>query len=132
MDLKKYNLTERADNGATLDLVDPITGETLEGVTFMLLGTDSAAYREHTRGIQRARIAKLAKSRSKSLDLSVSEREEAETLAVCTIGWEGIKYGEVELEYSHDAAVQLYLNHPWIKDQVDAFIGDRANFLAQP
>ena len=132
MDLTKYNVTAAADNGADLELVDPITGDALEGVTIRLLGTDSAAYRNYARDMQRKRMEKLAKSRNRKPDFSVSEQEEAEMLAICTVGWAGLEEDGEELKFSHDAAVKLYMDYPWIKEQVDSFVGDRANFLAKP
>jgi len=132
MDLKKYNVTAAADKGADLVLVDPINGDDLDGVTIKLLGTDSAAYRNYERDVQRKRIAKLAKSRNRKADFSVSEEDECEMLAVCTVGWSGLNEDGEELKYSHEAAVRLYMDYPWIKEQVDLFIGDRANFLTMP
>lgn len=129
MDLNKLDLSAQADKGADLSLEHPVTGEEL-GITITLLGTDSAVYRNHARELQRARIAKMAKSRNKKIDFSVTEDEEADALAVCTVGWSGVVLNGKELEFSHDAAVDLYVSYPWIKEQVDAFIGDRANFLA--
>lgn len=128
MDLNKYNLSKSADAGADLALEDPVTGEELD-VIITLLGSDSAAYRNKAREMQRDRISKMAKSRSKKLDLSVSEKEECELLAACTIGWDGIELDGVEIKFTYDEAVKLYLDFPWIKEQVDEFIGDRANFL---
>jgi hypothetical protein len=34
-----------------------------------------------------------------------------------------------ELEFSVDNAIALYERFPWIKEQVDIAIGDRANFI---
>lgn len=130
MDLKNYNLSKSADAGADLVIEDPITGEELD-VTITLLGSDSAAYRNKAREMQRDRISKMAKGRNKKLDLSVSEKEECELLAACTVGWDGIELDGVEVAFSYDEAVKLYLDFTWIKEQVDSFIGDRANFLAK-
>lgn len=128
MDLKQINLTEAAEIGAELDLEHPVTGEKLDAVIH-LAGTDSAAYRNKQKEIQSKRIAKLA--RGKKADLTTSDGEECELLASCTLGWSGILSGEEEVKFSHAAAKKLYLENYWIREQVDSFIGDRANFFTK-
>ena len=50
-------------------------------------------------------------------------------LAKATLSWRGLKNGKVEVEFSEDAAKQLYENAPYIMDQIDTFIAKRVNFL---
>lgn len=128
MDLTKLNLTEASEIGAELELEHPITGEKLDAVIH-LAGTDSAAYRGKQKEIQSKRIAKLA--RGKKADFSNSDDEECELLASCTLGWSGIFNGKEEVKFSHAAAKKLYLESYWIREQVDSFIGDRANFFTK-
>ena len=134
MDLSKFNVEKMAESGADLVLEHPSTGEELisedkSKVTIKLLGTDSKAYRNKNREFQRGRIAKLARTRSKKIDYTVSDEEACEILVACTLGWENIELDGEILEFSPENAYQLYMDHLWIREQVDLFIGDRANFF---
>lgn len=129
MDLTQINLTEAAEIGAYLELEHPVTGEKLDAIIH-LAGTDSAEYRKKQKEIQSKRIAKMA--RGKKSDLTTSDDEECDLLASCTLGWRGIFNGKEEVKFSQAAAKKLYLETYWIREQVDAFIGDRANFFTNP
>lgn len=135
MDLSKFNMSVMAERGADLELEHPATGETLmqdDGetpVTITLLGQDSKAWRNKNREYQQKRIAALAKRRKKTIDYTVSDEDACEMLAECTIGWAGIEEEGETLEFSKDAAFDLYMKYPWIREQCDEFIGDRANFF---
>lgn len=133
MDIGKINLAERSEQGADLELEDPITGEKgkqADGspVTIRVMGMDSAAFRNKHREIQSRRMAKIA--RGKKPDYAGnSDDEAAELLVACTIGWNGIEVNGEVLAFTPKAARDLYLDHHWIREQVDQFIGDRANFF---
>lgn len=136
MDLSKINLEKMAEQGAEMELVHPVTGETLTQddkektpITIKVVGTDSKAYRNKNRDFQRKRIAKMTKSRTKTIDYTVSDEDACELLAECTVGWSGIEVDGKPLEFSKENANELYMKFNWIREQVDAFIGDRANFF---
>ncbi len=126
MDLNTIDLTKSADAGADLELEHPITGDATD-IIITLAGTDSSIHRKKSKEIQAKRIAKMAKG--KKADFSVSDDEACDLLAACTLGWVGIMEGSEEIDFSKEAAKELYLKHVWIREQVDAFIGDRANFF---
>lgn len=133
MDLSKFNIEVMAEKGADMLLEHPATGEPIEEngepVIITLLGTDSKAWREKNREFQRKRIAAMTRNRKKTIDYTVSDEDACELLAACTKGWSGIDKDGEPLEFSTDAAYELYLDNVWIREQVDAFIGDRANFF---
>lgn len=133
MDLSKFNVSVMAEKGADLLLEHPATGEPIEEngepVIITLLGTDSKAYREKNRDFQRERIAQMARNRKKTIDYTVSDEDACELLAACTKGWSGIERDGKPLEFSNEAAFDLYMEYGWIREQVDLFIGDRANFF---
>ena len=133
MDLSKFNVEQAAEQGADLILRNPVDDELLgtekKRVTIKLLGTDSKAWRNKNREAQRKRVAKMVRNRAKNVDHTVSDEEACEMLAACTMGWSNIELDGQKLEYSEKAAYQLYLDHIWIREQVDAFIADRANFF---
>lgn len=120
----------------------PITIRRLDGqplldrdgkeVTITLLGPDSAKYRALTRENVRKRLERRAQG---AVPLTVEEVDEVENdsieiLAVCTASWSGVNTPQGEaIECTVDNARKLYLNYPVIREQVDAFIGNRANFI---
>lgn len=137
MDLSKFNITKQAELGANLELLDP-NDEPLfykDGkkkkvpVTIKLLGMDSKVWRNKNRDVQRERIAKMTRKKSKNVDHTVSDEDACDMLALCTIGWDGIDEDGKPLEFSYDAAYKMYMSQIWIREQADTFIADRANFF---
>lgn len=136
MDLSKFNVTQQAEVGADLELLDPNdepltykSGKKEKPVTIKLLGTDSKIWRNKNREFKRKITSKMVRNKAKNVDYSMSEEETCEMLAACTIGWEGIDVNKEKLEFSTEAAYQMYMDHLWIREQADTFIGDRANFF---
>lgn len=131
MDLNDFNLAEKAEQGAELYLEHPGTGEGLESNgqkwTIRLAGTDSKQYRNKSREIQNRRLNKIAKGRK--ADFGGTDLEACELLASCTLGFVGLQKGGETLEFSYDAAVDLYMTQLWIREQVDTFVGERSNFF---
>jgi len=138
MDLSKFNLTQQAEIGADLHLLDPDneplmygSGKKEKPVTIKLLGTDSKVWRNKNREFSRKRTQKMVRKRAKNVDLVATDEETCEMLAACTTGWDGIDANGEKLEFSTEAAFQMYMDHIWIREQADIFIGDRANFFTK-
>ena len=58
-----------------------------------------------------------------------SEDSDLKLSALLTIGWENILLNGKEIKYSHDEAIKLYENYPFIATQVSQFILNEQNFL---
>jgi len=134
MDLESINLEQKSEEGASLHLEHPVTGAPLEHegkpMVIVLAGADSKVYRNKQKDFQNRRLKNL--SRGKKADYSNLDSENIELLAACTLSWSGIVAGGKELKYSPSAARELYEKHNWIKEQVEAFVGERANFFTKP
>lgn len=140
MNLNQYKLTERAESGSNVVIVDPYTSEPIKqdngsAVVIRVLGKDSTAFRKKEHEIA-ARISnRHIRRKGKDItadDLDIADREKSELLAAVTVGWSGIDLGNGPVEFSQNAARELYNEHNWIRDQVDVFVGDRANFFTKP
>ena len=137
MDISKINESNASDTGADLELTHPSTGDVLvqdddnrTPITIRILGMDSKVYRNHQQNVQRERMNKMMRARSrKNVDFVMSFEERCSLLAECTVGWSGIVDNGAEVEFSKKAAYELYHKAPWVADQVDEFMGDRANFF---
>ena len=123
-DFTKLDFATKAEEGAVMQVKNPLTGEAL-GATITLIGTDSKAFRDLAK--QRATAA-LKRTKEEQEDYD-SDASLIEMLAKCTLAWSGIEEGAKAVEFSQENAVKMYSKYQWLKEQVDRFIGDRANFL---
>jgi hypothetical protein len=128
IDLSQLDSAKGAEKGFTLTLRHPKTDAELPWQV-MLLGADSEAYKDRAREFARARAARFTKLRKMQISPEELEAEAIELLVVATTGWQGMTRDGQPFEYSNDNARELYRKYPWIREQVDAAVGDRANFL---
>ena len=119
-----FDLQARSEAGAPLTLRHPKTGEKLPAVIW-LQGEDAENYRK----CLRAQIDRQISERK--LELSAAELEERliERLVAITQRFENIELNGVQYDGSPENAKKLYCEQLWIRDQVVAFVEDRANFL---
>lgn len=114
----------------TMTLMD-LTGKEIPGVSFELYSKDSDRYLKEENRITQKRLRKARGTRGGTVPLDAAEirSDDIELLARCVGGWKGVTYKGKVLEYSHQNAVMLLNEVPYIKEQIDAFVGDRQNFL---
>jgi hypothetical protein len=132
MDIADINLAEAAENGATVHLEHPATGEKLyvpkgktqKPMTITLLGMDSAKYK---RAVDKFR--QKAGRKAKALTTQQLEARGAQLLASVTTGWTEIVFRGEELPFSVDNALLLYTESTWVREQVDEFVHERENFM---
>ena len=127
MDLKQFDIKETCEKGVFLTLCHPVTGEELDA-KIKLVGRDSSRFRNKLRDLAQ-RQATGGKKKSQPIDIEKADKEGAELLAACTVGWIGIEEDGKAVPFSEAEAVRIYTDHRWIREQVDAFIADRANFF---
>lgn len=138
MDLNSLNTKVAAEEGAKLSLVHPATGEVLtdektgKALTITLAGVDSDRYREADRRITDKRLATTQAGRKVSLTHKSLESDQLERLVAATISWDGVGLGAETLECTPDNVRKIYKELLWIREQVEAFVNDRANFLRAP
>lgn len=155
MDLSQFKTT-KATTGALLHLESPIDGRKLyyggnpvevitdsvldckpdatgyKPVTISLLGEDSKEYQEAKRRMGDKRLndaIEALKRRNRKLSSEEIEKDTLDLLVECTVGWDGLYFNSSQTEFSKEAAKLLYTDNSWIRDQAEAFIGDRANFM---
>jgi hypothetical protein len=130
MDLNKLDVKAASEVAAFLHLENPDSSQGMlysddggKAIGINLLGHDSKAWRSAVAAAAAKSVGKKQLSEEAALQVA------AEALAAVTVGWSGIFVGGGEYEFSFESAVALYLKYPWIREQVDAFVGDRAAFL---
>jgi hypothetical protein len=127
-DLSQLDTQKGADEGFELTLVHPKTGERLPMV-ITLLGYDSAAYQDAMLDQQRVRFKEMQKSRRREMTPEELDAAALELLVVATRAWRGMKLDGTELACTPENARTVYRRFPWIREQANEAIGDRANFL---
>lgn len=126
MDLTALDTATPASVGEKLQLRHPFTGEDLAGVTITLRGLDSDEYQTTFRSIINRKLEK-----SNAIQTAEKlEQENIELLVSVTMNWDGIEVDGKHIPYSSERARLLYSDRrfPWIREQVEGFIGDRRNF----
>lgn len=139
MDLSSLSTKQLSEEGAVMTVTDPRTGDPLidtdgTSVTITLSGVDGQKYRDFQRKLQNRRLKQIGRGPKPKLEFDAGEMEKEglELLANCTMGWSGIEWKGQVLPFSVENAILIYSELPWLKDQVDVFIGDRQNFFQKP
>ena len=121
MDLSNYNLSQDADDGFEMTIVDPNTGKNTDAV-INIIGADSKVYRSIKSKIYRKAAAK---------DIDADELS-AEVYSACITGWAGLQEGGKDIKFTQDAALELLIKLPWLMDQIGLAVETRANFMKKP
>ena len=124
MDLTQFDIVSPANEGVWMTLEHPVTGEPLD-VKIKLAGVDSDYYKKELRKQQNRKF----KKGFRKMSAEELEADTIELLVACTLDWEGVELEGQALECNAENARKIYKRFPWIKEQVDNFINDRANFL---
>ena len=127
MDLAKLDLTEHANNGATLEVLHPISGEILldknkNPVTIELLGSDSTQMRN-------AMSSRAKKQMSSKKQAQITTIDDAELLAAVVKNWSGIEENGTELACTPENVMHILTKYSWLRLQVDQFVSERSNFF---
>ena len=135
MDLASLDTVKGANAGFDVKIYHPGTNEDI-GVNIRVLGKDSDEFQRISRAQQKRRMDKLTKGgfRGANIPLESIEQDAIDLLASLTKGWKQedkapITLDGEELACTKENAVAIYERFPWINEQIDAAIGDRANFI---
>lgn len=127
--LDAFNTKTRANAGVEVELRLLANGAP-SGVFIKIMGTDSEVFREIQEERERAAAERIASGQSANLTRDERTKLTCEALARCTVGWRNLMQSDGSpLEFSHNAAFQLYLDYPAIRDQINEEMAKRANFV---
>lgn len=144
VDLSALDVIAAANKGAAIEIVHPTLG-TPVGLYIRVVGKDSDAFRAVTIMQNRRRLDKMTKTgtlKVNAVSHAEIEADGTDALATATLGFyedkECTRPATILLDkdkpavgYSHSNCILVYTRMPWIKEQVDAGIADRAGFLEQ-
>jgi len=121
------SVAAQEDEGIVVSVKDAqgapqFVGET--PVTITVAGSYSAIYRRAL-DAQRDRMVKLRRG----LTGEALQRQQLELVAACILRWDGIMNGDKVFPLTKDNAVALLEAAPWIREEVEAAMGDHAGFF---
>ena len=130
VDLSSIDTVKGANEGFDVQLYHPGTNEDL-GVTIQVLGKDSDEFQKISRAQSKKRMERMSKGGFRNPVVSPEEVEQdnLNLLAAVSRGWNNVIVDGKPLPFSKENALMLYERFPWIREQIDAAIGDRANFI---
>lgn len=120
MELESLYTTPNHEEGAEVQLKDPVTGKKLDAY-IKVRGVDSKSFRESQRKMKR-NIIEAVREKKELTD------DEYELIVECSVDWRGFESEGKPVPFSKEAVRTLYENSPAIAQQVDGFILDRRNF----
>ena len=95
-------------------------------VTVSIVGMDSEQFRTRHRAIINRRLNAGKKAKITAEEI---EAESIDTIAACITGWQYVGLDKKALDFSKANAKVLLTRLPWLREQLDEAIADRANFL---
>lgn len=129
------SLAVEAESPSRLVLLHPATGKAIKSADgkeesyIMLLGMDSITATKHRRSVANKHLGR----RNSKITAEGLEESASELLAALTKDWKLFNFDGEEIDYpcNRKNAVDLYEKPEfnWIREQVDAFVSDRANFM---
>lgn len=124
MDLSE--IRKQAQDEAWVTILHPVSGEETS-MRIRLLSPDSERYRQIDNRIRNA----ATKSMTKRGGLSAEELSESglQLLIQATVGWENVIFDGQPIQFSPENVRTVYTDFPFIREQVDRFLGDRRNFF---
>lgn len=132
MDIDTLKDVELAEQGAVMEIEDPVTGEseldhTGKPVTMTFVGIDSKKYRDAQRRLTDGRMQKM--QRGVPFSAAVQETESRDLIASCCTAWTGFYSAGEPLACTKENVVKVFKLRPSIQEQADRFIAKRANFF---
>lgn len=128
MDLSKLDLTKSSNEGAWVELKHPTTEEKLP-MKVKVIGKDSDKFIEMSEKYSRSNLDDLKANKTFEQRLEKSKEYADKLLINCTLEWDGIELDGKKLDCTPENVKLVYKRFNWIREQVDAAIADRANFL---
>jgi len=143
LDFAKINLTADSDKGAWCHIKHPVTKEPLylngdngqpdhtKPVRIKMAGRDSEIWKEAEKQFVQRQLDKAQAGNSAKVTVESVQHNALSVLALATLEWENIPYDGhmLRLDAEKHNARALYAAQTWIKEQVDEFAGNRANFM---
>lgn len=120
MNISDLYSKEKHESGA--EMIVNGEGGKPTSLALILRGVDSDIYRESSRKMRR-KVLEAVRS-DKGLEDMDEVSADIDAFVDLTIGWKG-----TDEEFTPELCRELYTEAPYVRDQVDSFIGSRSNFM---
>lgn len=125
-DLSQFaDLAQAQEDGIDVDILHPKTGEKL-GITIRVAGPDSDRQKKARNAINNER---LRMSRNKRLTAPELEADSLKITAASIISWDGVIENGEAVSLNTENAAAILTRYPFIREQLDSAVGDRAGFI---
>ena len=121
-------LKETMKTEGVVEITHPQTG-VATGVKIRVASPDSERFISVDRRLKNRNMAIMQKSKNKTVTMEAVDAAAMDLLVGITLGWEGVTWSGAEMEFTEANVRTLYSEFPFIKEQVDSFVGDRGNFF---
>lgn len=122
-EITRLYTVDTSEVGAEMEIVDPVTGKGT-GAFLHLAGVDSHTYRKAQSKAANKRLQRRGKVTVDDLD-----QEAQQVLCACTLGWRGLQFEGEEWPCTPENIRTLFAASPEVRQQAEAFINDRTNFI---
>lgn len=125
MDLSSFaDLTKAQDDGIDVHILDPRGNET--DIVIRVAGPDSERQRRARAQVNNER---LRSGRNKPLTTAEVEQMNIRVAVASVISWQNVTENGAPVEFSAEAATDIFKRYPFILEQINDAIGDRAGFI---
>lgn len=125
-DLAQFDgLLAAQEKGVEVNILHPKTGEDL-GIQIIVAGPESE---RQTKVRNRVVNDRINRNRNRKTTAAELDADALKLSAAAIISWSGVNIGETPLELTMANAEMLLKKYPWIREQVDVVVGDRAAFI---
>lgn len=118
-------LSQAQEEGIDVSILHPKTGESL-GITIKVAGPDSERQKKARRAVQTER---LNMSRNKRPTVPELEADGLKVTVASIISWDGVIENGQAVELTPENATAILVKYPFIREQLDSAVGDRAGFM---
>lgn len=118
-------LSQAQEDGIDVPILHPKTGEGL-GITIKVAGPDSERQKKARRAVQTER---LNMSRNKRPTVPELEADGLKVTVASIISWDGVIENGQKVELTPESATTILMKYPFIREQIDSAVGDRAGFI---
>jgi hypothetical protein len=105
-------------------------GDPYPDVSITVVSIDSDRYRDFKRKTGQAQLDKVVTFGRLRPQVDEVNEEIIDTLVACTVEWTGFEKDGEPLPPTPENVRAVYKAAPWIRDQVNLFMGDRRNFFS--
>lgn len=122
------SISESKQDTAWLTIDHPVT-KAPTAMRIQVASPDSETFRRVDRRIKN-RNMQAARKNKNAMTVEALESSGLELLTAVTLGWENVSMGGEPLAFSAENVRKLYADFPFIREQVDEFVGERTNFFS--